>query len=124
MFNVSIKNLDDGIDSMLIKFTDGTKLGGTVNILDNRMRIQMSSTNSRNGLGGGRGIKLETSARHKTWAGIINAQRMRKGQWFCRKGTDEQRKVKTGPEVQQVSVSSWWEKKANIGRTSSNRLLL
>lgn len=53
MFNVSINNLDDGIDSMLIKVTDGTKLGGTANILDNRMRIQMSSTNSRNGWGGG-----------------------------------------------------------------------
>lgn len=78
------------------------------------------------GGGGGRGegIKLETSARHETWAGIINAERMRKGQWFCRKGTDEQRKVKTGPEVQQVSVSCWWEEKANIVRTSSNRLLL
>lgn len=55
MFNVSINNLDDGIDSMLIKVTDGTKLGGTANILDNRMRIQMSSTNSRNGWGGGGG---------------------------------------------------------------------
>lgn len=57
MFNVSINNLDDGIDSMLIKVTDGTKLGGTANILDNRMRIQMSSTNSRNVLGGGGGGK-------------------------------------------------------------------
>lgn len=57
MFNVSINNLDDGIDSMLIKVTDGTKLGGTANILDNRMRIQMSSTNSRNGWGGGGGGK-------------------------------------------------------------------
>lgn len=67
--------------------------------------------------------KLETSAWHKTWARIISAERMRKRQQFRGKGTGEERKVKTGPEVQQVSVSCWWEEKANIGRTSSNSLL-
>lgn len=51
LFNISINNPDDGIDSTLIKFTDGTKLGGTANTLDNGMRIQMSSTNCRSGLG-------------------------------------------------------------------------
>lgn len=47
---------------------------------------------------------------------------MRKRQRFCRKGTDEERKVKIGLERQQVSVSCWWEERANIDRTSSNRL--
>lgn len=69
LFNISINNLDDGIDSTLMKLRGGTELGGTANVLDNRMRIQMSATNCRNALGEKRkrGIKLETSARHKTW---------------------------------------------------------
>lgn len=51
LFNVSINSLDDGIDSALMKLRGGTELGGTANVLDNRVRIQMSSTNCRNGLG-------------------------------------------------------------------------
>lgn len=51
LFNISINNLDDGIDNALMKLTGGTELGGTANVLDNRVRIQMSSTNCRNGLG-------------------------------------------------------------------------
>lgn len=89
LFNISINNLDDGTDSTLMKLRGGTELGGTANVLDNRMRIQMSSTNCRNGLGEKKkGIKLEASARHKTWV-EQSMQGMKKRQWFCRKGTGE-----------------------------------
>lgn len=38
--NVFIKGLDDGIEKVLIKFADDTKLGGTTSILEDRIRIQ------------------------------------------------------------------------------------
>lgn len=39
LFNILINDLDDGVDSMLIRLTDYMKLGGLVNILDERIRI-------------------------------------------------------------------------------------
>lgn len=40
LLNVFIKDLDDGIEKVLIKFADDTKLGGTTSILEDRIRIQ------------------------------------------------------------------------------------
>lgn len=54
LFNISINNLDDGIDSALTKLRGGAKLGGTALVLYSRTRIQISSTNCKNGLGEGK----------------------------------------------------------------------
>lgn len=40
LLNVFIKDLDDGIEKVLIKFADDTKLGGTTSILEDRIRIR------------------------------------------------------------------------------------
>lgn len=40
LLNVFIKDLDDGIEKVLIKFADDTKLGGTTSILEDGIRIQ------------------------------------------------------------------------------------
>lgn len=55
--------------------------------------------------------ELKASVRQETWAGIIKVQKMRTGQQFCRKGAHEERKVKSGPEVQQVSGPYWGNKR-------------
>ncbi|CAM4617656.1 unnamed protein product [Lepidochelys olivacea] len=40
LFNILINDLEDGVDWTLSKFADGTKLGGEVNTLEGRDRIQ------------------------------------------------------------------------------------
>lgn len=40
LLNVFNKDLDDGIEKVLIKFADDTKLGGTTSILEDRIRIR------------------------------------------------------------------------------------
>ena len=40
LFNLFINDLDEGIDKMLIKFTDDTKLGGVANSPEDRIKIQ------------------------------------------------------------------------------------
>lgn len=49
------------------------------------MRIEMSSTNCKRDLEGKTKQNKKKKARHETWAGIIHVQRVRTGQWFCRK---------------------------------------
>lgn len=40
LFNIFINDIDDGMESMLIKFADDTKLGGVANSSEDRIRIQ------------------------------------------------------------------------------------
>lgn len=47
-FDIFINNLDEGIDGMLIKYADGTKLGRVVKNIENRNRIQYDLDGIRN----------------------------------------------------------------------------
>lgn len=90
LFTIFINNsLDDGMESTLIKFTSGTTLGVSANTLDNRTRIEMSSTNCKRGLEG----KKNKNARHETE--IIHVQRA-----VLQKETDDGRKGQTEPAAQ------------------------
>ena len=40
LFNIFINDLDEGVQGMLIKFADDTKLGGIANTLEDRNKIQ------------------------------------------------------------------------------------
>ena len=40
LFNIFVNDLAEGIESMLIKFADDTKLGGVANSPEDRIKIQ------------------------------------------------------------------------------------
>ena len=75
LFNIFINNLDEGVEGILLKFADDTKLGGVANTLEERTTNQRDLDRLENWAIANRMNLIGRSVRFYTWVvemGCIN----------------------------------------------------